>query len=220
MGLYVKDQTKTHCNYSCWLANLFGCSVAQPALADNSTSEYTSINVLGIDTTAFPGFRVNIIVDASCTAGGGLDRGDLTVREDATEVPIDDLTFTGRSSGQKLDLAVVFDETSTMAGKISALQSKVDDDQQDQVSGIDARYALSHSEPTYPQGLDGLTTQTLQTKVAGPCIWRIFQTPGRSLGGVAHALSLGLGRTPRRSYSDNRRAVDAARRRLVWLRAS
>ncbi|OPX78510.1 MAG: lipoprotein NlpI [Methanosaeta sp. PtaB.Bin039] len=176
-------------------ANLFGCSVAQPALADNSTSEYTSINVLGIDTTAFPGIRVNIIVDASCTAGGGLDRGDLTVREDATEVPIDDLTFTGRSSGQKLDLAVVFDETSTMAGKISALQSKVDDlTNRIRSSGIDARYALItfrtdiSTRVRWTDDADAFRREVGRLRASGG----FFRRPEDSLGGVAHALSFGF----------------------------
>jgi len=52
---------------------------------------------------------------------------DFKVEEDGNEAAIDNFYFTGNASGQKLDLAIVFDETTSMDDEIDALKSKVKD---------------------------------------------------------------------------------------------
>lgn len=110
---------------------------------DNSSYENNTIRILGIDPTAYPKIKVNVFVDKFFAVAGDLDKEDFRVEEDGSEVAIDNFYFTGNASGQKLDLAVVFDNTNSMRPEIGAMKSKVKDltDSID-AAGIDAIYSL------------------------------------------------------------------------------
>ncbi|HUS74601.1 MAG TPA: tetratricopeptide repeat protein [Methanothrix sp.] len=124
---------------------------AQPMLsfpADSSSttiasSENNVVKILGLDFSAFPKIKVNLFIDKFCAMVGNLKKENFKVKENNTNVAIDNFYFTGNTSGQKLDLAVVFDDTGSMGEEISAMKSKVRGltDQLDG-SGIDTKYAL------------------------------------------------------------------------------
>ena len=172
-------------------ANIFGtgCSQAQPEHSDNI------INILGIDPTAYPKIKVNIFIDELCAATGDLVKDDFTVEEDGTNVAIDNFYFTGRASGQKLDLAVVFDETDTMADEIRAMKSNVDDlTNKIKASDIDARYSLVTfkeevlTKIEWTDDPEVFKREVNQLRAYGG----FYQRPEDSLGGVAKALSFGF----------------------------
>jgi hypothetical protein len=172
-------------------ANIFGigCSQAQPEHSDNI------INILGIDPTAYPKIKVNIFVDELCAATGNLVKDDFTVEEDGTGVAIDNFYFTGKASGQMLDLAVVFDETDTMADEIRAMKSNVDDlTNKIKASDIDARYSLvTFKNEVMPKiewtaDPEVFKREVNQLRASGG----YYQRPEDSLGGVAKALSFGF----------------------------
>ena len=74
---------------------------------------------------------------------GNLKKEDFKVKEDDNEAAIDNVYFSGNASGQKIDLAIVFDETTSMDEEINALKSKVKDlTQKINSSKLDARYSL------------------------------------------------------------------------------
>jgi len=174
-------------------ANVFGTvsSQGQSVLS----SEDNIINILGIDPTAYPKIKVNIFVDESCAATGGIVKDDFTVEEDGTGVSIDSLYFTGRASGQKLDLAVVFDETDTMADEIKAMKSNVDDlTNKIKASNIDARYSLVTfktevlTKIEWTDDPEVFKREVNQLRAYGG----FYQRPEDSLGAVAKALSFGF----------------------------
>jgi len=162
---------------------------------DNSSYENNNVRILGIDPTAYPKIKVNIFIDELCAATGNLVKDDFEVAEDGNEVAIDNFYFMGRASGQKLDLAVVFDETDTMADEINAMKSNIDDlTNKIRASNIDALYSLV----------------TFKTEVSTKIEWTgdaevfkrevdllrasggNYQRPEDPLGGVATALSFGF----------------------------
>jgi Mg-chelatase subunit ChlD len=111
--------------------------------ASIASSENNGIKILGIDSTAFPKIKANIIIDKFCAMAGNLKKEDFKVKEDDIEAAIDNLYFSGNASGQKIDLAIVFDETTSMDEEINALKSKVKDlTQKINSSKLDARYSL------------------------------------------------------------------------------
>jgi WD40 repeat protein len=111
--------------------------------ASIASSENNGIKILGIDSIAFPKIKVNFFTDKLCAMSGNLKKEDFKVKEDDNDVAIDNVYFTGNASGQKLDLAIVFDETTSMDEEIYALKSKVKDlTQKINSSKRDARYSL------------------------------------------------------------------------------
>ena len=110
---------------------------------NKAASENNGFKILGIDSTAFPKIKANLFIDKFCAMAGNLKKEDFKVKEDDNEAAIDNFYFTGNASGQKLDLAIVFDETTSMDEEINALKSKVKDlTQKINSSKLDARYSL------------------------------------------------------------------------------
>ncbi len=179
-------------------ASIFVCgqALAQPVSdIDGSSSEDNIVQIIGIDPTAYPKIKANVFIDELCASTGDLVKDDFTVEEDGTEVAIDNFYFTGRASGQKLDLAVVFDETDTMADEIDAMQSKVDDlTNKIKSSNIDARYSLvtfktevlPKIEWTEDAGIFKREIDLLRASGGN------YKRPEDPLGGVATALSFGF----------------------------
>jgi hypothetical protein len=111
--------------------------------ANTSNNEVSERNALGLDPTAFPKVTTSVFVNNNCASSGGLREQDFGLMENGSKVDIDSFFFTGQASGQRLDLAVVFDDTSSLAPNIEILKSKVQDlIYQIAESGLDARYAL------------------------------------------------------------------------------
>jgi len=109
----------------------------------NEAAKDNGIKILGIDSTAFPKIKANILIDKLCAMSGNLKKDDFKVKEDDNDVAIDNVYFSGNASGQKIDLAIVFDETTSMDEEIDALKSKVKDlTQKINSSMLDARYSL------------------------------------------------------------------------------
>lgn len=126
--------------------NIFGAEYSQaqqmPVIGDSSY-ENNTVRILGIDPTAYPKIKVNVFVDRFSAVAGDLDKENFRVEEDGSEVAIDNFYFTGNASGQKLDLAVVFDNTNSMRPEIGAMKSKVKDlTDSIAAAGIDASYSL------------------------------------------------------------------------------
>ena len=180
------------------VANIFGIGIVQAELnpnTDNLLFENSIIKIIGIDPTTYPKIKVNVHVDQLCAAMGGLVKDHFTVDEDGTNVAIDNFYFTGRASGQKLDLAVVFDETDTMADEIRAMKSNVDDlTNKIKASDIDARYSLVSFENEVMPKIEWtddpevFKREVNQLRAYGG----FYQRPEDSLGGVAKALSFGF----------------------------
>ena len=108
-----------------------------------ASSENNDVKILGLDFAAFPKIKVNLVIGKSYAVIKNLKKENFSVMENSTNVAIDDFYFTGNASGQKLDLAVVFDDTKSMSEEISAMKSKVNG-LTDQIngSGVDCNYAL------------------------------------------------------------------------------
>ena len=108
-----------------------------------TTSKQLPGNILGIDPTSFPKVKVNVFVNTTCAKSASLKKEDFDVQEDGKNVTIETLYFTGNASGQKLDLAVAFDDTGSMEPQIDAMKTKVQSlVDQIKASGMNARYAL------------------------------------------------------------------------------
>jgi hypothetical protein len=106
-------------------------------------SENGSVNILGIDPTTFPKIKINIFIDKFCAIAGNLKKENFKVKENDKDTAIDKFYFTGNASGQKLDLAIIFDDTGSMGEEISAMKSKVKGlTDTFKASGIDANYSL------------------------------------------------------------------------------
>ncbi len=162
---------------------------------DNLNHENNNVKILSIDPTAYPKIKVNIFIDELCAATGDLVKDDFKIEEDGIRVAIDNFYFTGKASGQMLDLAVVFDETDTMADEIRAMKSNVDDlTNKIKASNIDARYSLvTFKTEVLPKiewtdDPEVFKREVNQLRAYGG----FYQRPEDSLGGVAKALSFGF----------------------------
>lgn len=163
---------------------------------DRTFSENNGIRILGIDSTAFPKIKVNLYMDRFCALSGNFRKEDFMVMEDDNDTAVDNLHFTGNASGQKLDLGIVFDETTSMEEEINALKSKVKDlTYKINSSKLDARYSLV----TF-NGAD-VTTRINWTSDAESfrnIIGKLSlsggntELPENSLEGIERALSLGF----------------------------
>ncbi|VVB72790.1 Photosystem I assembly protein Ycf3 [uncultured archaeon] len=108
-----------------------------------SISENSTVKILGIDPTAFPRIKASVFVNRFCAQADQLRKENFRVREDGIEYAIDNIYFTGNARGQRLDLAVAFDDTGSMGEEISAMKLKVKDlTDTIRASGIDASYSL------------------------------------------------------------------------------
>ena len=124
---------------------LFSITIGNNSLiiSQNVTSKNNTIEILGIDSTAFPKLKANVVVDKFCALAGNLRKENFKVHEDGKDAAIDNFYFTGNASGHKLDLAVVFDDTRSMQPEIDAMKSKVVDlTNTIKTSGLEANYSL------------------------------------------------------------------------------
>jgi hypothetical protein len=171
--------------------------VQQPILnKTNLSNENQSSSILVSDPSAFPKVKVNIFFNTSCAKSGGLMQNDFKIHEDDKGVAIDGFYFSGNASGQKLDLAIVFDETTSMEEEINDLKLKVKDlTQKIKSSKLDARYSLV----TF-NGADVATkiNWTNDADSFGNIIGKISVSggnpdlPENSLDGMERALSFGF----------------------------
>ena len=111
--------------------------------SNNAASENNAFKILGIDSTAYPKVKASVFVDKFCAMAENLKQENFKVKEDINNVAIDNFYFSGNASGQKLDLAIVFDDTGSMDNELNALKSKVKDlTSKINSSKLDARYSL------------------------------------------------------------------------------
>lgn len=111
--------------------------------AINATSQNKIVQILGIDSTAFPKLKINVFIDKLCAMAGNLKNENFKVKENGRDAAIDNFYFTGNASGHRLDLAVVFDDTGSMQPEIDAMKSKVKGlTDTIKASGLDANYSL------------------------------------------------------------------------------
>jgi len=163
---------------------------------DRIIPENNGIKIIGIDIAAFPKIKVNIFIDKICAMYGDLKKEDFQIREDEKDTAIRNFYFKGNATAQKLDLAIVFDETTSMDSEINALKSKIKDLTQNiKSSKLDARYSLV----TF-NGADVATKAnwTNDTVSFGNAIGRLTTSggnpdlPENSLDGIERALSFGF----------------------------
>jgi WD40 repeat protein/Mg-chelatase subunit ChlD len=171
-------------------------SQTNSALTSTASTDNNGVKILGIDTTAFPKIKFNLLIDKSCAMSGNLRKEDFKVKEDDSDTAIDNFYFSGDASGQKLDLAIVFDETTSMEEEINALKSKVKDlTQKINSSKLDARYSMvtfngadvktninwTNDADSFRNIVGKLTTSGGNTEL-----------PENSLDGIERALSFGF----------------------------
>lgn len=170
--------------------------VALPLNATAQFPEKGDVAIVGLDSTSFPILKLNIFIDKSCPSAGYIDQQNLKVEENGNDMTINDYYFTGNATGQEFDLAVVFDNTSSMDDEIRALKSKIKDLTQKIISSnLDARYSLI----TF-NGADIATEipWTPDAKSFENAIGNLsaaggdFNLPEYSLGGIERVLSLGF----------------------------
>jgi predicted ribosomally synthesized peptide with SipW-like signal peptide len=90
-------------------------------------------------STGFPAIDARVRVDTPTGNDGDLSASNFAICEDGCEQTLD-VAF---ESGGLADIVVVFDDTGSMDGQISTLESKVNSLTNDiENAGIDARYAL------------------------------------------------------------------------------
>jgi hypothetical protein len=120
-----------------------GCAAAADTATAIASPEDNVVKILGLDASAFPKIQVNIFIDKFCAIAGNLKKDNFKINEEGKDAGIDNFCFTGNASGQKLDLAVVFDDSGSMDQEISTMKSKIDDlTDKIKASGLDANYAL------------------------------------------------------------------------------
>lgn len=163
--------------------------------SNNAASENNAFKILGIDSTAYPKVKASVFVDKFCAMAGNLKQENFKVKEDINNVAIDNFYFSGNASGQKLDLAIVFDDTGSMDNELNALKSKVKDlTSKINSSKLDARYSL------FTVKGDVVVTKINWTNDTEPFINTISKLsasggddgPENSLGGIERALSFGF----------------------------
>ena len=98
---------------------------------------------INVDQTSFPLIKVNAFFEGSCSNSGNLTKDDFSIQENGADVDVEDFYFTGKASGQGLDLAVVIDISGSMSDEIETLKLRVEK-LTDQIAdkGLDARYSL------------------------------------------------------------------------------
>lgn len=172
--------------------------VMTAAKAKDQPSDFASngIKIVGIDTAAFPKIGVNIFIDKICTEYGDLKKDDFRVNEDTIDTDIGNFHFTGNATGQELDLAIVFDETSSMDREINALKSKIRDlTEKINASKMDARYSLvtfngtaAITQANWTNDADSFRKTVGKLTTSGGS----SDLPENSLDGIERALSFGF----------------------------
>ncbi|HQE88323.1 MAG TPA: SdrD B-like domain-containing protein [Methanothrix sp.] len=120
-------------------------ALSPASASDSATASHQSgtMQIQGIDASSFPKIKANIFIDKFCALTGRLEPEDFSVMEEGSRQAVDNLYFTGNASGERLDFAVVFDDTGSMSEEIAALKSKVKElTGAIEDSGINASYAL------------------------------------------------------------------------------
>ena len=161
----------------------------------NAASENNAFN-LGIDSTAYPNVKASVFVDKFCAMAGNLKKEDFKVKENDIEAAIDNFYFSGNASGQKLDLAIVFDETTSMDNEIDALKSKVKElTQKINSSKLDARYSLVtfngadvSTKINWTNDAESFRNMVIKLSTSGGN----SELPENSLDGIERALSIGF----------------------------
>lgn len=160
----------------------------------NTTIKNKSLEILGLDPTAFPKIRISIFINKFCAQGGALKKEDFKINEDGHDIAIDNLYFTGNASGHKLDLAIVFDDTGSMQPEIAAMKSKVKDlTDKISASGIDANYSLV----SFKDSVSVKTRWTNDSTIFEKYVDALYQygggdEPEDSLDAIESVLSMGF----------------------------
>jgi predicted ribosomally synthesized peptide with SipW-like signal peptide len=112
--------------------------------------------------SGFPDVDARVRVDTTTGNAGDLDVSNFAVCEDGCLQALD-VAF---ESGGLVDIVVVFDDTGSMSGEISTLQSEVTSLTDDiENAGIDARYALVSFKDIEELDQDFTDASTFQTAV-------------------------------------------------------
>lgn len=169
---------------------------------DNESTKIQTMKIIGTDATAFPKIKVNIFINKFCALAGSLKKETFSVKEDDNAISINNLYFTGNATGQQLDLAVVFDDTTSMDNELKALKAKVKDlTQKINSSNIDAKYSLVTFNGTNVRTEINWTKDSESLK---RIINKIFVSggnlnlPENSLDGIEKILSFGFRPTARK----------------------
>jgi|GEM_PF-540736 len=110
---------------------------------NNSILNDETVKILELDGSAFPKVKMILLVDRGCAMIGSLEKDNLIIKENNTVVSVDDFSFSGNASDHKLDLAIVFDETTSMDNELADLKLKSKDlVQKIKSSNFDARYLM------------------------------------------------------------------------------
>ena len=110
---------------------------------NNSILDDETVKILELDASAFPKVKMILLVDRGCAMIGSLEKDNLIIKENNTVVSVDDFSFSGNASDHKLDLAIVFDETTSMDNELADLKLKSKDlVQKIKSSNFDARYLM------------------------------------------------------------------------------
>ncbi len=156
----------------------------------------SGIKIVGIDTAAFPKIGVNIFVANICPEYGDLKKDDFRIREDQNDTAISNFYFTDNATGQMLDLAIVFDETSSMDREINALKTKIRDlTEKINASKLDTRYSLVTfngtaviTQANWTDDADSFRKTVGKLTTSGGS----SDLPENSLDGIERALSFGF----------------------------
>ncbi|MCG1003747.1 MULTISPECIES: SipW-dependent-type signal peptide-containing protein [Halobacterium] len=154
----------------------------EPGPTDNAFSNLLSV---GPDATSgFPAVDARVRVDTPAGNAGDLTASNFAVCEGGCAQTLD-VTF---DSGGIVDIVVVFDDTGSMSGEISTLQSEVTSLTTDiEDAGIDARYALVSFKDLEELDQDFTDASTFQTAVNGLSASGGGDTPEDNLDALAVA---------------------------------
>lgn len=152
--------------------------------------------IIGKDLTNLPNVKLNVFLNITDISNLTFGPKDFTVDENNESVPIDTVYFTGDATGKQLDLAVVFDNTTSMDDRIKALKSKVKDlTQKINSSNLSARYSLvtfngasTNTEINWTDDAESYQKAVGRLSVSGGNI----DLPENSLEGIERALSFGF----------------------------
>ncbi|MCU4718191.1 VWA domain-containing protein [Halapricum hydrolyticum] len=107
----------------------------------STDDEFTNLLSVGPDPdTGYPDIDARLRVSTDTGSAGDLTAANFSINEAGCGQTIDSVAF---ESGGTVDIVVVFDDTGSMGGEITALKSEVTNLTDDiEAAGIDARYAL------------------------------------------------------------------------------
>ena len=154
------------------------------------------VKIVGIDATTFPRIKVSVFIKKICAVVGNLKIDDFRIQENNNDIAIDNLYFMGNATGQQLDFAVVFDNTTSMNDEIRALKLRIKElIQKINSSNLDTRYSLvTFSGSTvvaatnWTNDAEFFITTIGKLSVSGGNL----NSPENSLDGIEKALSFGF----------------------------